>query len=212
MAELTLEDRENYELLKSAFAGLNYPDTRLNLITQSVNAELNKNLENDTTKLRERIDLVDGYLKIHALILPNKSADVQGIVNLIHELNRSLKVVEDETLELTDEVESFCDDSLFLEFFDKLPSPDYTPAVIKQLKNWTEALLSDRVPNLNETQINQLIQAWGKIIEKFVEDARTTGDVEPGEPETFAHFFCIHSELENLYTKLGDTEIVQNSL
>jgi hypothetical protein len=204
MAELIPEDRENYENLKTAFAKLNYPGDKIQAITQSVNTELKKNLDNDTIELRKRVDLVDGYLKIHAVLLPDKSADVQEVLNLNNQLNRSLKVVEGETLDLTNEIESVYSDSLFLEFLED-----------EQLKKMTEALLSDRDPNLHEQDINKLIQAWGKAVQKFVDDARKKGGkddrVTPGKPETFAHFFGIQNELETLYSRLADTDTVQRT-
>lgn len=213
MAELTSQDRENYTELKTAFNALHtryQADCSIPVpiqgITQSANDRLLEvdKLNNDTGELRERVDLIDGYFKFHALLLPNNSEDVQEIKNLNEELNRSLKVVEDETVDLTEEIESFSADHLFLEF---LPLDNF--------KKWTEALLSERDPKLDETQINQLIQTWGKSVQKFVEDARKKGDplgkVTPGESETFASFFSIHNELETLYSRLADTETVQGS-
>jgi hypothetical protein len=209
MAELTPQDRENYEKLQKAFQKLNDGivfTSPIKNITDSVNKVLNpvlKSLINDTGELRKKVDLVDGYLTIQALLIPNDSAVVQEIANLNEALKRSLKVVEDETIDLTDEIESFCSDSLFFKSLD---------APFKQL---TEALLNDRSPDLNETNINPLIQAWGKAVQKFVDDARKKGEqngkVTPGEPETFASFFCIHNQLETLYSRLADTETVQRS-
>jgi hypothetical protein len=205
MAELTAKDIENYEKLKTAFGKLNYTaGTPIREITNSVKAKLQETLSDDTNELRTRVDLVDGYLKIHSLLVPNKPEDVQEIKNLNEELDRSLKVVEDETLELTGDIETFAADSLFLKF---LPLGDF--------KKWTEALFSDRDPNLTESQVNELTLAWGKSVGKFVEDARKKddplGQVKPGKPETFASFFRIHSELENLYSELADTEKFQSS-
>jgi hypothetical protein len=204
MAELTPKDRENYEKLKIAFVKLGYLTTPIKEITNSVKTKLQETLNDETRELRTRVDLVDGYLKIHSLLVSDKPEDVQDIKNLNEELNRSLKVVEDETVELTEEIENFSSDPLFLKF---LPPGDF--------KKWTKALLGDRDPNLNEKQVNQLIQAWGKSVQQFVEDARKkdepSGEVIPGKPETFASFFRIHNELETLYSSLADTEAFQES-
>jgi hypothetical protein len=209
MAELTQEDRENYEKLKAAFNSLNGKEIpSIQGITESVNNEIRKPLNNDTGELRTRVDLVNGYLKIQTLVEPDKSADVQEILNLNNQLNRSLKVVEDERLVLTDEIESIYFDSLFLQFLRKL-------SCSQNFVTWTEALLSDRDPNLTEQQINQLIQSWGQAVQKFVDDARKKGEsydqVTPGDPETFANFFSIHNELETLYSRLADTNTVQRT-
>ncbi|GAB1539797.1 hypothetical protein NUACC21_24640 [Scytonema sp. NUACC21] len=208
MAELTQEDREIYEKLKVAFATLNYPSTPIGQITTSVKNELQKTLNNDTGELRRRVDLVNGYLKIQALLSPDKSADVREIVNLNNQLDRSLKVVEDEIVDLTNEIEIISSDSLLLQFLRRL-------SCSQNLINWTEALLSDRDPNLTEEQTKQLIQSWGQAVHKFVDDARKKDEscdrVTPGEPETFANFFGIHNELETLYSRLADTDTVQRA-
>lgn len=207
MAELTQEDRDNHGKLKEAFGKLNDNDDRIKPIALLVKNALVPELSNDTGELRKRVDIVDGYLKIRALLSPGKVGDIQAIKTLNEGLNRSLKVVEGEKLELTEDIESFSSDPLFLTFLDGLQSSD--------LKKWTEALLRDRDPNLTEEQVSLLIQAWGKAVQKFVEDARKKGEpgtqIDPGAPETFASFFSIHNELTRLYSRLADTETVQSS-
>lgn len=213
MAKLTPEDRENYKKLQKAFQKLNY----LNLppiseLTKKTNDELTINLNDDTSELRRRINLVNSYLGFHTLFLPDKSADIQDILGLNEQIDGSLNAIENETLNLTDDIEDFQPDSLFITFVEKSEaSPPATPTA----KASTVILIDDRDPNLKEEQIDYLTQVWGKAISKFVEDARrkneTGGSVKPGQPETFAHFFRIHKELEILYGRLAKTEAVQSS-
>jgi hypothetical protein len=207
MAKLTPEDRENYKKLKEAFKKLGYQNQPpISELTGKTNNELNINLNDDTSELRRRINLVDSYLKFHALFLPEKSADIQEILGLNEQIDRSLKVVEDKILNSTDEIEDFQPDSLFLGF---IPS-----GTNGNLQKWTKILIDDRDPNLKEEQIDSLTQAWEIAVSTFVEDARkpkSGGQVEPGQPDTFAHFFRIHKELEILYSRLADTETVQSS-
>lgn len=204
MAELTQEDRDNYENLKTAFSKLNVQGQLNQLKTTIFNQLPAVQAIINTDELDKKVELVGSFLKIYSILSPEKLADVQEIVTLNNQLKRSLKVVKDETVDLTEEIESFSSDRLFLKFLSK-----------DEFRSWTEALLSDRDPNLNDNQINQLIQAWGKSVQQFVEDARKKGsspdEATPGQPETFASFFCIHNELETLYSRLGDIETVQRT-
>ena len=206
MAELTRQDIDNCNKLKEAFSTLSCstPDV-LQKLTNQLKMCLTK-LPKDTDELRRIVDLVDSYLNFYYLLLPDKLADVQDIKTLNEQIDSSLNAVEAEDLNLTDEIQNFSSDNLFLDF---LTSTDIKTST-KDIKNWTTHLLANRDPHLNEVQVNQLIGAWSESVQKFVEDAREQGGtVTPLQPETFAHFFWIHSELENLYSSLADTETVQ---
>ncbi len=237
MAKLTPEDRENYNNLKEAFSQrsvlLEATDLTLKALVPLIDIE---KIPTNTDFLHQKIDSLDLYLKV--LEIQKTSLDFnptnksnpdekkklnQHFFDSLRELKRSLKVVEDENLDLTDEVESFRSDTLILEF---LPKTDDNYELAKQS---TEKLLNNQDPNFSEKQINKLIQAWEIAISKFVEDARkpkpiensavveskrklgSGGQVEPGQPDTFAHFFRIHKELEILYGRLADTEAIQLS-
>lgn len=232
MAELTPEDRENYEQLKQAAE-------KLQIATKNWLYSLNENDSNqqilsgmtdkfigefpapkhltDTAQLQAVALLVDGYLITQQLFLREPQDDPQlqqpfeeletarrELANQNEELKRSLKVVEDETLDLIDEIESFCSDSQLLKFLGELK--------LTKVERLTEDLLGDRSAHLTKAEITHLIQAWGKAVDRFVLDARTKSRIDPlvpGDPTTLASFFCIHSELETLYSRLADTEAVQ---
>lgn len=212
MADLTEQDKKNYEKLQTAFKSLDttkYSEP-IKAITSSIKTEIAKPLAitDDTNELRRRIDLVDSYLKFHALLLQDNAADVQDIIGLNEQIDIALNAIKDETINLTDDIENFQPDSLFIRFVEE---SEASPTA----KASTVILIDDRVPNLKEEQIDYLTQVWGKAISKFVEDARrkneTGGSVNPGQSETFAHFFRIHKELEILYGRLANTEAVQSS-
>jgi hypothetical protein len=216
MEELTLQDKENYDKLKETFQDRATKQQEQEASLKEVVKLLAiDTMPSNTGELQQKIDVLDLYLKILELRKielfqfnppnPEKKEKLeQDFFASLEKLKLSLTVVRDDNLDLTGEIEDKRFDRLFLEF---LPSANF--------KTWTEALLSDRDLNLNEGQIDGLVQAWGKSIQDFVEDARKAegmGDkVTPGEPETFAKFFSIHNQLETLYSKLADTETVQRS-
>lgn len=217
MADLTEQDKKNYEKLQTAFKNLDtikYSEPS-KAVTLSIKTEIAKPLAitDDTNELRRRIDLVDSYLKIHAfLVPPEKLLDIQDILDLNKQIDSSLNAIKNETLNLTDDIEIFQPDSLFITLVEASEaSPPATPTATAS----TVILIDDRAPNLKEEQIDYLTQVWGKAISKFVEDARRKnekkGSVDPGQPETFAHFFRIHKELEILYGRLAKTEALQSS-
>ena len=70
----------------------------------------------------------------------------------------------------------------------------------------TQELFRNKSSDLTESDLNNLINAWGEAVASFVEDAQETkqsGDpVKFGEPETVADFLCIHDRMETLYGRL----------
>lgn len=227
MADLAPQDAEKYEDLKNAFSQHNKEkdgDETVKKILGSVEIETKPN---NTSELRQKIDTLELYLKILKLwqvelfkVVPNNPPNPQNkeekekleqeFFTSLDALKLSLKVFKDETLDLTEEIEDKCSDSVILDFLQ-------APIPMEQQK-YTEDLLDDRVPNLNnQTQVEKLIQAWETAVSAFVADARKYGnDFNPANSEdpkntqkTLAGFFCIHNELELLYSRLADTEIVQ---
>lgn len=218
MAELTEQDKKNYGKLQEAFAKLDFPPTNTDegkaLETFRKTIKIDEQPK-DVEELREKIERLERYrafsndlgkpLKFQGN--PEEAGKFQQqFLDSLEELKRSIEVIEDEILDLTEGIEKFQPDSLFLEF---IPKTDLSQ---KQL---TEDLINDLDPRLNEDQIGQLTKAWGKAVQKFIDDARKQneldGQVTPGKPETFAHFFRIHKELEVLYSRLADSETVRES-
>ncbi len=224
MADLTKEDRDNYGRLKDAFSQLSVVDYKTDATLAKLAALINiDTISTDTDLLRQKIDSLDLYLKIlevRAITLDfmptnkdEKTRLKQQLLDSFENLKRSLKVVEDEEIDLTDEIEEFKPEALFLEFIKKveLTNPPKFPNTSAEKP--TEDLINDIDPNLSESQIEYLTNTWDAAISAFVEDARqeadTSGMVTPLEPTTFASFFRIHKELEILYSRLADSETVQ---
>jgi hypothetical protein len=203
MAELTQQDLDNYNKLTEAFKKITIGNDQVlkaidNLIPVTVPVK-------NTEELSAIVSPLYSYWKVLSdLKTPLKFSPTnfeQQFSDAIENLKRSLEVVEDEELDLTDEIENFQPDSLFLDF---IPGDDP--------QRWTKILIDDRDPNLDSGEIDQLTQSWRTAVDKFVKDAIQKNElgskVNPGEPDTFASFFRIHKELEILYSRLADTEAV----
>lgn len=105
------------------------------------------------------------------------------------------------------------------DFLDGVTTPHSDPLFLglladskeSKVKSWTQQILSDRSPVLTDNQVQNLTDAWGAAVTAFIEDARKQGDkVAPGESKTIAHFFCIHDQLDGLYSELS-TSVALNS-
>jgi hypothetical protein len=212
MADLTQQDLDNYNNLKEAF--LKIKTINSDEIIKAINQRISTTGSvKNTEKLSEIINPLYSYWKVSSDLgkpiefsgVPTESKKFeQQFSDAIENLQRSLQVLEDRKVDLTGKIEDFQPDSLFLRF---IPG-----GANGKLQKWTKILIDDRDPNLKEEQINSLTQAWGTAVSAFAEDARKPGKkVEPGQPDTFAHFFRIHKELEILYSRLADTETVQSS-
>lgn len=228
MAELTPQDKENYENLKTAFLRRNSErdrDVTIERILETL--EIDKSPKN-IGELQQKIDALELYIKIKRDLLgiklfivknppipPNPSSEEekekleQVFLNSLEKLKGSLKVVEDETLNLTEEIEEKCPDRVILDFLEDSTFKEQTKALLN---------IKDRPPYLNKKQIERLIEAWGTAVSKFVEDARSGKDngkvdpvdsAKPNTQKTLASFFCIHGKLETLYSRLADTKTVQ---
>ncbi len=209
MAKLTQQDLDNFNKLTEALEKLKTPDPNSDPIIKFVKERIIKSVKN-TEELSEIVNPLYSYWKVLSAVGKqiqfSPTSFEQKFSDAIENLKRSLQVVEDEKVDLTDEIEELQTDSLF---FGLLKKQD------PRFQEWTQKLIDDRDPNLNENEIKQLTDAWGTAVQKFVEDARKEGEscdkVTPGKPETFASFFRIHNELEKLYSELADTETVQAS-
>jgi hypothetical protein len=231
MAKLTPEDKENYRKLAVAFAELKVVDmsgtavaenSELDSILSEIRSKINifniGQVPESTEDISSNIDVLSIYLGViftlgNDIVFVDPPVTTQNqntnenfkqqFSDAIENLKRSLKVVEDEEIDLTDEVENFQPDNLFLSFVDTA------------YQGYTQILINDRDPNLQESDINELTQAWGTAVDKFVRDARNSEEpgeqdtLQPGNLTTFASFFRIHKELEILYSRLADSETVQ---
>jgi hypothetical protein len=214
MAELTQQDLDNYNKLKKAFEKI--PQTPPDPVLAPIKILIAGSVKN-TEELSAIVNPLYSYWKVLSdLGIPLKFSDLeQQFSDSIENLKRSLKVVEDAKVDLTDEIEDFQPEALFLEFIKEVEK-SLTPE--PSAKTLTEKLINEIDPNLNESQIGYLTTTWGTAVSAFVEDARKPkdpsktppdGKVEPRQPETFAYFFRIHKELEILYSRLADSETVQ---
>ncbi|MDM9580115.1 hypothetical protein [Nostoc sp. GT001] len=222
MAELTAKDKNNYEDLKKVFSKHNTTKDENEVLKHSLNVLNIDTNPNNTDELRQKIEELEFYLKILKRLgeelfkvdatklssnpknKEEKEKLEQDFLNLLTELKYSFKVVAEKPLDSTGEIEELCSNSVILGFLQD------TDIVVKQN---TQALLENRIPNLSEEQINNLTSAWGTAINEFVEDARQSGGKlepanpeEPGTQKTLANFFCLHNELELIYSRLADTE------
>jgi hypothetical protein len=229
MPELTPQDRESYRKLRDFSKNLN---SNIQKITggnqllstlKNLTSELWKQLEptekpSNFNELQEQVELVGGYLAMYKIFVeqvngvksvssPNSAADVVNAINSAHqevltEFNKLRGFIEAADDDFVDEIIPLCSDPLFLGFLEGDP------------KKMTQQLMSDQVPALTDNQPQTLVDAWGVAVMKFTEDARLEGlpeasdgndknYVKPGKSETIAHFFCIHDQLEGLYSQLS---------
>jgi len=227
MPELTQQDRESYQKLYSAAEDLscekippeNGPQIGIGFtLKELTSAFFGKLLEpkdlSSFDELQSQIELTGGYLTMYQLFAEqidlahsdqkddiNKAS--QKLSNQYNQLKASLEAIDDDFL---DDLTTPCSDPLFLGLL--------TDSGTSKVKSWTQQLLSDRSPVLTDDQVQNLVDAWGTAVRAFVEDARkhsgTSDPVKPGRTETIAHFFCIHDQLEGLYSELS-TAVVLNS-
>jgi hypothetical protein len=233
MPELTLQDRESYQKLRGAAiklkeAILNGVEpqigasptltelttlkklTTLKELTEAFSAQLPAPEKlSSFEQLQSQVELTGGYLTMYqlfaAVIETDETAKAaineasQRLLMQYTQLKLSLEAVDEDFL---DDVTTTCSDPLFIGLL-----TDFT------VKTWTNQILSDQAPVLTDSQVQELINAWGTAVTAFVEDARKntdSGQVEPGQSKTIAHFFCIHEQLEGLYSELS-TSVALNS-
>jgi len=229
MPELTSQDRESYQKLYNAakaLLGILLPKQELpeqeiqigeSFTLQDLTQEFTNNLPNSKNlssfeELQAKVELTGGYLTMYQLFTraiasiddTSKKANInkhhQELLMQYNQLRVSLEAVDDDFL---DNVATPCSDPLFLRFLKE-----------KKVRTWTQQLMNDRVPALTDSEVQKLIDAWGTAVTKFVEDARKDANdsdpVKPGQSTTIAHFFCIHDQLEGLYSELS-TSVALNS-
>ncbi|MEC4812575.1 MAG: hypothetical protein SAK29_04780 [Scytonema sp. PMC 1069.18] len=212
MTQLSTQARENYGRLRSKAIALQEMVERLGdrsipiqaLIDDLVARQLPENLT--STEEIERLQSIEGYLAAQRLLVEATplEAEVKGAIARIHQelircwqiFKASLPELNNRELTPLEDSDSPCSDELFLDFITDC-----------EARKWTVKLLAQETLHLNSEQTKQLIKAWGDAVHAFVEDARQkyepNSKVQPGQPETFVHFFCIHDELETLYDRLS---------
>jgi hypothetical protein len=240
MPELTSQDRESYQKLydaadslKSLLCEIPNEEPKINnsfTLKELTNAFFGKLVKPEILasfeQLQAQVELTGGYLTMYQLFaeaienikdISKKDAIKDASYKLLiaikdasykllmyyNQLKVSLEAIDDDFL---DNVTIPCFDPLFLGLLKDEKD--------KEIRTWTQQLMSDQAPALTDSQVQDLINAWGTAVTKFVEDARKqdkTGDqVEPGNTKTIAHFFCIHDQLEGLYSELS-TAVALNS-
>jgi len=231
MPELTQQDKDSYRKLYSAAEGLsklysaakglsceeppteNVPQIGIGFtLKELTSAFFGKLLKPDDlssfNELQLQIELTGGYLTMYKFFpepIDLADRDQKDYINkasqelLIQytQLKKSLKAEEDDFLNGVTTPHS---DPFFLELL--------TDSGTSKVKSWTQQLLSDRYrsPVLTDDQVQNLVDAWGIAVTAFFEDARKQRSlvgVKPGEAQTIAHFFCIHDQLEGLYSELS---------
>jgi hypothetical protein len=234
MPELTAQDRESYQKLRGAAiklkeAILNGVEpqigasptltelttlkklTALKELTEAFSAQLPEPEKlSSFEQLQSQVELTGGYLTMYQLFAAAIKTDdtalaaineaSQRLLMQYTQLKLSLEAVDEDFL---DDVTTTCSDPLFIGLL-----TDFT------VKTWTNQILSDQAPVLTDSQVQELINAWGTAVTAFVEDARKDANdsdpVKPGQSTTIAHFFCIHDQLEGLYSELS-TSVALNS-
>lgn len=219
MPELTPQDRESYQKLYKAAEALNKTiphgeqGTKINssfTLKELTSAFFSKLTHPDDDsfsfeQLPAQVELTGGYLAMYRLFTqaidsiadPAKKADInkhyQELLKQYNQIKVSLDAVDDDILE---DVTIPYSDPLFLSLLPKEPG---------NVKKWTEHLMANQSPALTDSEIQQLIVAWENAVTAFVEDAenQSQGNVDPGKTDTIAHFFCIHEQLEGLYSELS---------
>ncbi len=218
MPELTSQDRESYQKLYDAAQKLR--DLLKDVPTlKELTSTFFKNLLEpgklfSFEQLQSQVELTGGYLTMYQLFAAaieaienpaktNINKASQRLLMQYTQLKLSLEAVDEDFL---DDVTTTCSDPLFIGLL-----TDRTDSTVK---TWTNQILSDQAPVLTDSQVQQLIDAWGTAVTKFVEDARKEANasdpVKPGQSKTIAHFFCIHEQLEGLYSELS-TSVALNS-
>ncbi|MEA5552820.1 hypothetical protein VB713_17900 [Anabaena cylindrica UHCC 0172] len=220
MPQLTPQDRESYQHLYDAAQKL---DTEIGS-SSLASLEILKGLTSTFfdklitpedlsgfEELQSQVALTGGYLTMVQLFAEaieesqnklyiNINQASQKLLREYTQLKVSLEAVDEDFL---DDVTTICSDPLFLGLL--------TDTTGLKVKTWTNQILSDRTPILDDSQVQGLINAWGTAVGAFAEDARKQdASVYPGETETIAHFFCIHDQLEGLYSELS-TAVALNS-
>ncbi|XHX78699.1 MAG: hypothetical protein RBJ76_01855 [Stenomitos frigidus ULC029] len=153
-------------------------------------------------QLQSGLELTGGYLTMYQLFTTaidrsdhkdSINPESQELRIQYNQLKVSLAAIDDDFL---DDLIPPCSDPLFLGLL--------TDVGTSKVKSWTQQLLSDQAPALSDSQVQELIDAWGRAVTAFVKDTADNVDkVEPGEPKTIAQFFCIHNQLEGLYSELS---------
>lgn len=230
MADLTTTDLENYNRLTTALKRLtNFhqlvsiakrKEININVVPENTN-QLNKVIEllGIGFEIVTTLDINLNFYRIDETGKPTQEVEdneeseklKQDLFDSFNDLKISLQVIEDEDLNLTGKIEDKRSSRIILEFLKD---------TMKEKNNsLTKSLLDGSQPDLTESQIKQLITSWGSAVSDFVKDASNGNDGGKFKPadlldpvntqKTLAAFFDIHNDLEVLYTKLADNEIVQ---
>ena len=215
MAELTHQDRDNYENFKNAASSLK---NALNSLPATGNPKLVKDLFSaivhqlpvslkDIGELKKSPDQIESYMVVQNLLLDISSLNAEqklAVANTTQELisqsnliKESLRDITDTDLSALDDLGSPCMDAQFLDLI-----PDNKTDLSK---TWTKRLLAGYSFELSSIDIIKLTDAWGSAIAGIVDDAQKRGGkLEPGKEDTLFRFFCIHEELEDLYDKVSN--------
>ncbi|KYC35595.1 hypothetical protein WA1_07165 [Scytonema hofmannii PCC 7110] len=213
MTELSTQAWENYNRLRLKAIAFQERVDRLGdgytpikaLINDLVARQLPEN-PTSTEEIVERLQSIENYMAAQRLLIEATPLEVEAkeAIALTHqELLNSWQIFKASLPEwdisqriFLDGLNSLCSNELFLDFITDC-----------QARMWTMRLLAQERLHLNSDETKRLVEAWGEAVRTFVEDARKksekNGKVQPGQPETFVHFFCIRDELNILYDRFS---------
>jgi hypothetical protein len=214
MAELTTENKNDYQKLQTAFLAIGNPQDEF---YKNISVDI-KPVDGDTKtprnieELRATINKINLYIELQSILGKtitfggsNVEASKQEFWDSLEKLRVFLNAVGSEALDLTTGIKKEIVESLLLAYIDKGKKD-----VIKQ----TKKLLNNDSISLTEEQIKELIKTWEIATGAFVKDALhqdiPLDEVIPLTPKNFAYFFRVHDELENLYSNLANTEKYQS--
>lgn len=215
MPKLTSQDKDSYKKLYNAAITLNSkipdgdqsPTINASFTLKELTSAFCQKLTEPVTvssfeQLQAQVELTGGYLTMYRFFTESLDSSetfqtginrhYQELLMQYKQLKMSLEAVNQDFL---DNLTVSCD-SLFL-----------TLLKDRNTRECTEKLLSDQGLPMN-CDIQQLVYAWEGAVKAFVEDAKQPcGQLKPGETKTIAQFFCIHEQLEKLYSELSSAAL-----
>ncbi|ELR99925.1 hypothetical protein [Gloeocapsa sp. PCC 73106] len=192
MFELSQNDRDNFEKLKSSFNSLCCLVSTNDILKDSIDLIHQKITELSGIEILTSVVLVDAYLIVHELSNIEEDISSTDIVEQRKKLEKyndllreSMKAYENEQIELTE------GDNLFAsQICQNIKDTELKQVTQNLLKNNSRTSVSNELAE-------KLITAWNEALSKIFDTINTQ--------EQLPIFVGAHKELENLYTKLTDS-------